>query len=563
MKLLKLTVLTVTLISLIGCGKSRNGSLTGWTARDMEAGGFSTPKKFKGQKTPPGMVLVEGGTFTMGHVQDDVMFDWNTTPKQQQVRSFYMDQTEVTNQEYIFYLEWLEKVFPPHNENYKHIYTSSLPDTLVWRNRLGYNESLTETYLRHPAYAHYPVVGVSWVQATDYCKWRTDRVNEKILMDKGVLKNLFAMDSLRVEGRDHFVTDTYLLNPRFMFDGDSSIYRKGLPVKKIRKRGSRGSRGTRGRRGQFTGRHVKTSDGILVPKFRLPTESEWEFAAKALSENRVYNDLRGRKKYPWNGRYTRNKSKKFRGDQLANFKLGKGDYSGIAGWSNDGADITIAVKSYPPNANGLYDMAGNVAEWVADIYRPIIDTDANDFNYYRGNVFTKPKIDREGRVVIADYTTIDYDTLDNGRIIPADKPGNIIYVPITKRDAFMRNNYEKSYNVDYKDGDLASTKLYNKDEDELDSKPRMYNHPTIPKILGEGGMRRQIYDEKTRRTLVSDKTRVYKGGSWSDREYWLDPAQRRYLPQYSATNYIGFRCAMDRLGPMTQRKRSAYPDNKH
>jgi gliding motility-associated lipoprotein GldJ len=127
----------------------------------------------------------------------------------------------------------------------------------------------------------------------------------------------------------------------------------------------------------------------------------------------------------------------------------------------------------------------------------------------------------------------------------------------------MRNNYEKSYNVDYKDGDFASMREYEKDEDELDVKPRMYNHPTIPKVLGEGGMRRQIYDDKTRHTLVSDKTRVYKGGSWKDREYWLDPAQRRYLPQYSATNYIGFRCAMDRLGPMTNKKRTPYPNNKH
>jgi len=560
MKLFKLTVFTVMLISLISCGKSRTTSLTGWTQSDMAAGGFSTPNKVKSQRTPPGMVLIEGGTFTMGHVQDDVMFDWNTTPKQQQVRSFYMDETEVTNKEYIFYLEWLAKVFPPNNENYKHIYHSSLPDTLVWRDRLGYNESLTETYLRNPSYADYPVVGVSWVQATDYCKWRTDRVNEKILMEKGILKNLFSLDSLRVEGRDHFVTDTYLMNPRYMFDGDSSIYKKGLPTKQVKRRGQGQSRP---QRGQFSGRHVKVSDGILMPKFRLPTESEWEFAAKALSENRAYNDIRGRKKYPWNGRYTRNKEKKQRGDQLANFKLGKGDYSGIAGWSNDGADITIVVKSYPPNANGLYDMAGNVAEWVADVYRPIIDSEANDFNYYRGNVFSKPKIDREGRVVIADYSTIDYDTLDNGRIIPADRPGSIIYVPITKRDAFMRNNYEKSYNVDFRDGDLASTRAFEKEEEELEVKPRMYNHPQIPKVLGEGGMRRQIYDDKTRRTLVSNKTRVYKGGSWRDREYWLDPAQRRYLPQYSATNYIGFRCAMDRLGPMNnQSKRSAYPKKK-
>ena len=551
----KLTTIAFLSTLMISCGgKSSKSSLTGWTQKEKEQAGFSSEKQYKGQKNPPGMVLIEGGTFTMGHVQDDVMFDWNTTPIQQQVRSFYMDEAEVTNEEYLFYLEWMQKVFPQDNENYKYIYLSALPDTLVWRDRLGFNESLTETYLRHPAYAKYPVVGVSWVQAVEYCKWRTDRVNEKILIDKGILKNLFQLDSLEPEGKDHFVTETYLLDPNYMFDGDSTIYRKGLPVKQVRKRGD-----ARPERGQFQGRHVKMSDGLFMPKFRLPTEAEWEYAAKANSENREYNNLEGRKKFPWNGRYTRNKSKKDKGDQLANYKLGRGDYSGIAGWSNDGSDIPIEVKSYPPNAYGLYDMAGNVSEWVADVYRPIIDNEANDFNYFRGNVFTKPRINRDGEVVIADYASINYDTLDNGKIVPSDLPGEIMYVPITKRDAFMRNNYEKSYNVDYKDGDLASTRLFGKDENELDELPRMYNHPIIPKEIGEGGMRRQIYDDKERRTLISDRTRVYKGGSWKDREYWLDPAQRRYLPQYSATNYIGFRCAMDRLGPMNSDKRKAYP----
>ena len=104
------------------------------------------------------------------------------------------------------------------------------------------------------------------------------------------------------------------------------------------------------------------------------------------------------KKYPWDGQYTRNGSRKYRGDQLANFKQGKGDYGGIAGWSDDGADITNAVKSYAPNDFGLYDMAGNVAEWVADVYRPIVDDEFNDFNYYRGNVYTKNAIDEDGTV---------------------------------------------------------------------------------------------------------------------------------------------------------------------
>ncbi|MFO7674656.1 MAG: gliding motility lipoprotein GldJ, partial [Lutibacter sp.] len=308
-------------------------------------------------------------------------------------------------------------------------------------------------------------------------------------------------------------------------------------------------------RGSFTGRQVKVSDGILSSKFRLPTEVEWEYAAKAVVEDREYNNTRGRKKYAWKGKYTRNKSKKYKGDQLANFKQGKGDYSGVPGWSNDGADITIQVKSYDPNAFGLYDMSGNVAEWVADVYRPIIDNEANDFNYFRGNIFTKKMIDAEGNVVIANDLSVQYDTLDNGNIVPKELPGGVKYQPITKRDAYMRNNYEKAYNVDVKDGDLASTKMYNKNEDELETKPRMYNSPIKPRVIGESGLLMQEYDVEKRTTLISDISRVYKGGSWKDMEYWLDPSQRRHLPEYMATNFIGFRCASDRIGPMTYKKR--------
>lgn len=554
---------------LASCGKKgrTSSTLTGWNFNDPTYGGFTANTNYQGQRTPPGMVLIEGGTFTMGRVQDDVMFDWNTTPTKQQIRSFYMDQAEVTNLEYLFYLQYLERVFPPSDDNYRRIYQAALPDTLVWRDALGFNELLTETYLRHPSYADYPVVGVSWLQANDYCKWRTDRVNEKILIDKGVLKPTFSMDSVTVEGKNRFDTSTYLANPNLLFDGDSSIYKRGLPdysqVKKKRKKvkGEKKEKKKKGRKskGQFTGRHVKTSDGILTPRFRLPTEAEWEYAAKALIENREYNTIRGRKKYSWNGRYTRDQSKRTAGDQLANFKQGKGDYSGLAGWSNDGADITIKVKSYDPNAFGLYDMSGNVAEWVADVYRPIVDNDANDFNYFRGNVFKKPLIDKEGKVVVVDYNSVEFDTLDNGKIVPRDLPGSVKYVPITKSDAFMRPNYEKADNVAIGDGDIGSTRDYFKDEDELEVKPRMYNSPKNPRQIGESGLIIQQYDTKKRTTLISDQSRVFKGGSWRDREYWLDPSQRRYLPEYMATNFIGFRCATDKLGAMTQKRRRKSP----
>ncbi|MDP2088856.1 MAG: gliding motility lipoprotein GldJ [Flavobacteriaceae bacterium] len=541
---------------LASCGKrSKEGSsLTGWNSKDMQAAGFSKNDDYKGEKAPPGMVLIEGGAFTMGHVQDDVLFDWNTTPSKIQIRSFYLDETEVTNSEYLFYLDWLERVFPPSETNYKYIYSAALPDTLVWRNTLGANELLTENYLRHPAYADYPVVGVSWIQANQYCKWRTDVVNEKILIQKGVLKNLYRDPEKQADGKNRFDAAAYKTSPTLLYEGDESIYKKGLKEVKPKVKGA-----TRPEKGSFTGRHIKVSDGIMLPDFRLPTEAEWEYAAKATVENREYNNIRGRKKYAWEGKYTRNKSRKYQGDQLANFKQGKGDYSGIAGWSNDGADITIRVKSYAPNSFGLYDMSGNVAEWVQDVYRPIIDNDANDFNYFRGNTFNKRLINQEGKVVVVDYNNMVYDTLDNGKIIPRELPGSIKYIPITDTDAFMRNNYTKAYNKDSKDGDLASTKFYNKDTDQIDPvQSRMYNAPIIPKLTGEDGNVQQEYDKELRNTLISDQARVFKGGSWQDREYWLDPAQRRYLPEYMASSYIGFRCAMDKLGPMTHKRRKPF-----
>ena len=180
MTLKALLMLSIT-IGLSSCSKSSNtkgaSRATGWKINDKN-GGFQHNSKFTKQETPPGMVPIEGGTFTMGKVQDDVMHDWNNSPSQQHIQSFYMDETEVTNLMYTEYLFWLKTVFPPTEENYKNIYTGAIPDTLVWRNRLGYNETMTNNYLRHPAYAEYPVVGVNWIQAVEFSKWRTDRVNE-------------------------------------------------------------------------------------------------------------------------------------------------------------------------------------------------------------------------------------------------------------------------------------------------------------------------------------------------------------------------------------------------
>jgi len=549
---LKLVVIVIIGFTFTHCktNSSSTSSLTGWKFNDPNYGGFLKGKAFKKANIPMGMVAIEGGTFTMGQVQDDVMFDWNTTPKKMHIRSFYMDEAEVTNAEYSIFLQYTKSVFPPEDPKYKHIYTSILPDTLVWRKGLGNTELLSENYLRHPAYSDYPVVGVSWVQANQYCKWRTNAVNLKILMDKGVINNVYAMQDLEFKGKDNFDTDAYLSNPNALFDGNQAVYKKGIPVR--RRRGQ-----ARPASGTFTGRQVTASDGILAQKFRLPTEAEWEYAAKSLIENREYNNIRGRKKYAWSGKNTRNGSKKSRGDQLANFKQSKGNYSGISGWSSDGSDIPISIKSYPPNAFGLYDMSGNVAEWVADVYRPTIDANANDFNYFRGAIFSKKVINEKGQVVIVGENSMEYDTLGNGKIVPKYLPGSVKYANVTTDETYMRNNYTRADNTNLNDGDKNSSRYYDSDVFQSANDPAMYNSPKTPKneLDPITGRYSKTYDTHKRTTLISNKTRVYKGGSWTDRAYWLDPAQRRYLPEYMSTNYIGFRCATDNVGPMTSQKK--------
>lgn len=549
-------MLLVAVVSLgfFSCKRSSSNNTsraTGWRI-DGKDGGFAANTKYKDQETAPGLVFVEGGTFTMGKTQDDPMHDWNNTPNQQHVQSFYMDETEVTNLMYTEYLYWTKTVFPPENENYRNIYTGALPDTLVWRNRLGFNETMTTNYLRHPGYAEYPVVGVNWIQAVQFCKWRTDRVNEAVLEREGyIAKGAKSVDSLSPEAT--FSTEAYLTDPSKTYGGKIDEY-KGRIAEKSRK--------SKDSTEEDTNVYAKRTTGVILPEYRLPTEAEWEYAAKGLDGLREYNNVRGRKKYPWKGEFTRSGNRKRRGDQLANFKQSKGDYGGIAGWSDDGADITARVKSYPPNDFGLYDMAGNVAEWVSDVYRPIVDDEASDFNYYRGNVYMKNKINSEGKATIVTIDSIKYDTLANGRIMARNLPGQIAETAIDENETYLRTNFDKSDNRNYRDGDVSSSRYYDlfSDEDEengeMDAK-RMYNAPKhIVNADSTGTMSRQYDKSNSRTTLIDDNVRVYKGGSWKDRAYWIDPAQRRAFPEYMATSYIGFRCAMSRVGSKAQGRKS-------
>ena len=150
------------------------------------------------------------------------------------------------------------------------------PDTTVWVRDFSYsyNDPMHQDYFHHQAYEDYPVVGVSWMQAKAFCRWRTKKKNDYLKTRK---------------------------NP------------------------------------------------INVPQFRLPTEAEWEYAARGGLENATY---------PWGGPYATTD----RGCFLANFKPTRGNYA------VDGSLYTVEAKSYFPNDYGLYNMAGNVSEWTNTAY---------------------------------------------------------------------------------------------------------------------------------------------------------------------------------------------------
>jgi len=265
-----LVLLGFTALSFTSCQKNASRT-TGWEYNNPEQGGFEVAES-REQQTGPGLVLIEGGTFVMGATYENLFYEWDNIPRRVTVPSFYMDQTEVANVDYLEYLYWLRRVF---GEDYPGVYLKALPDTLVWREKLAYNEPLVENYLRHPAYHFYPVVGVTWEQANEYCLWRTDRVNEMLLIREGILD--YDPDQ---KNENNFNTEAYLAGQY-----------EGLVNQPLQDMDPSGT-------GE---RSVRLEDGILLPKYRLPTEAEWEFAALGLIGNTMYNRVVERRIYPWNG----------------------------------------------------------------------------------------------------------------------------------------------------------------------------------------------------------------------------------------------------------------------
>jgi formylglycine-generating enzyme required for sulfatase activity len=594
----------------------------------------------------------------MGRAEQDVMYDWNSRPTRVTVSSFYLDQTEVTNFHWLEYLYWISRAY----ETYPVVYKNALPDTLSWRSPLGFNEDYVEYYLRHPAYRDYPVVGVSWLQANDFCKWRTDRVNEYILVREGIL-------AWNIDQRDEntFNTESY-----YAGQYEEAVIRN---VQDLNPSNIQGKKlGTR---------NIRMEDGILLPRYRLPTEAEWEFAATGLLGNLAEGseNMTDRRIYPWNGHWVRNDDEQFQGSIRANFVRGRGDYMGVAGNLNDGADVTAPVESYWPNDYGLYHMAGNVSEWVMDVYRPLSSEDFDEFRPFRGNVFKTRLLNNEGVIDIKSqqvaydvhgmkeylneferirYQRISADKHDpNDTIIPVglsqnvssrnptrrgyapdpffvshnkakdsielkllrdinkviddaiimkndkydleasaliqerlfegifadelrtgpegeeyafeiismlregftdyilDTPGKLRYRNVTEEENIGRLNYRRDDYMDYLDGDIETSIYYANDDrknaiNQANRDPNLIMYQSDHEEFGLNGAQVKPGDRTSwPTTLISDKSRVYKGGSWKDRAYWLASGSRRFLDEDKSTCTIGFRCCMSRQGSPT------------
>ena len=351
-----------TIVALLSsCGGSGNGELIG-----------SQNRQIWNPTDPYGMVFVPQGSFVMGPSDQDVPFANVTTNKRVSIGAFYMDETEITNNEYRQFVNWvrdsiirtalIENADP---DVYGVINEETGEYKINWNVRIRHDDDDVRFALES-AEMYY----------TDYNTGRKKLDTRKLIYS---YKTLDLAKAAKKSSRDDDSPESYITENEINIFPDTLTwmhdyaYSFNKPYSEnyfwhvayddypvVGVNWHQAVAFTKWRT-KMMNEFLRSHNEPTLPEFRLPTETEWEYASRGgLDES----------PYPWGGPYTRN----LKGCFLANFKPLRGNYTA------DGGIKAIKVMSYNPNGFGLYDMAGNVAEWTSNIYDESSASYSHDMN---------------------------------------------------------------------------------------------------------------------------------------------------------------------------------------
>ncbi|MCB9261610.1 MAG: SUMF1/EgtB/PvdO family nonheme iron enzyme [Flavobacteriales bacterium] len=316
---------------------------------------------------PYGTVYIKTGTFHTGQSDQDIFRSYIAPNKQVTIHSMWMDQTEITNNEYrqfVYYvqdsiahkmLDNIKEIENPDGTSYEVIdyegeldYTNEDLGDMFYKQKDRYNEAY-QIDMRKLVYDYQFVDLV--MAANDYGKYYDEKNDRSKYIKKKKVKiypdTLCWIRDFAYSYNDP-MTRVYFYHPKY----------DDYPVVGVNWHQANAFCDWRTRIMQH---HWNEVDMPLTESWRLPTEYEWEYAARGGRDNNMY---------PWGGPYTRNS----KGCFLANFKPNRGDYIG------DGGFYPVRSDSYFPNDYGLYNMAGNVAEWTINAYAESSHQFTTDFN---------------------------------------------------------------------------------------------------------------------------------------------------------------------------------------
>ncbi|MBS2210051.1 SUMF1/EgtB/PvdO family nonheme iron enzyme [Carboxylicivirga mesophila] len=380
-KVLAISVILITILT--GCGQSSGGELVGVQRRAS----FYEPD-------PYGMLFIPQGSFNMGPNDMDIANTMTSQTKTVSVRSFWMDETEITNSEYRQFVFWVRDSIARRllGEQFEEFLISEDylgneidPPFLNWDEEIEwdneeYAEILDEMYLaenerffrRKEIDTRKLTYEYEWVDLLQAAK-RSNRYNFETKQYEGVVYDQKG-EEREIKDRSAFImkdavnvypdTLCWIADFTYSFNEpwtEKYFWHPGFDEYPVVGVNWKQATAFCIWRTQLLNSYLSSKGEPVVNNYRLPTEAEWEYAARGGLEHAMY---------PWGGMYTRND----KGCFLANFKPLRGRYG------DDGGMTTMSVGSYAPNDYGLFDMSGNVAEWTSSAYDESAYTFTHDFN---------------------------------------------------------------------------------------------------------------------------------------------------------------------------------------